>query len=153
MKTMFDAPVRVALQRRVQQLSPDSKALWGKMDIGQMTRHCNLWNEWVLGKGRYAGHIYKQDLLGKLFGQWALKSNTKDGKLMGKNMPAGQFAIKDKVSTDLQTEKDRWSGYIADYAHFSNDRFAHDFFGKMTREQIGIFVYKHLDHHLRQFGV
>ncbi|WP_448634870.1 DUF1569 domain-containing protein [Pedobacter panaciterrae] len=42
---------------------------------------------------------------------------------------------------------------IADFENFSNDKFIHDFFGKMTREQIGIFVYKHSDHHLRQFNV
>jgi len=41
---------------------------------------------------------------------------------------------------------------VADYAHFSNTGFIHDFFGKMTREEIGILAYKHLDHHLRQFG-
>jgi hypothetical protein len=39
------------------------------------------------------------------------------------------------------------------YANYSNPGFVHDFFGKMTDEQIGIFAYKHADHHLRQFGV
>lgn len=29
----------------------------------------------------------------------------------------------------------------------------HPFFGKLTSEQWGIGVYKHLDHHLTQFGV
>ncbi len=29
----------------------------------------------------------------------------------------------------------------------------HSFFGKMTPEEWAILMYKHLDHHLRQFGV
>lgn len=150
---MFDPGIRTELECRLLQLSTDHKARWGKLDVVRMARHCNVWNEWVLGKGSYASHSYKQNLLGKIFGKWALKSNTKDARPLGKNMPAGQFAIKDKPGTDLQAEKDRWIKNIAGYADFSNDRFVHDFFGKMSREQIGIFAYKHQDHHLRQFGV
>ncbi|WP_118974781.1 DUF1569 domain-containing protein [Taibaiella koreensis] len=153
MKTMFDPDARAELAQRIQALNKGDRARWGKMDVYQMIRHCNQWDEWVLGKGRYASHVYKQSLPGKLFGKWALKVNTKDARPIGKNMPAGKFAIKDKVTVDLHTEKERWRRHIADYVHFSNDCFVHEFFGKMTREQIGIFAYKHADHHLRQFGV
>lgn len=153
MKTVFDPGVRAGLQHRIQQLGPAHKAQWGKMDVSQMVRHCSLWHEWVLGKGRYTGHVYRQGFLGKLFGKWALSSNTRDEKPIGRNMPAGKFAIKDNVSIDLQAAKEQWIRYIDDYEYFANDRFVHDFFGKMSREQIGVFVYKHFDHHLRQFGV
>jgi len=151
MKTVFDPAVRAELQHRVQLLTKDHRAQWGKMNVFQMTKHCINWSEWILGKGNYAAYTYKQDWLGKVFGKWGLRSNTKDDKPMGKNMPAGKFAIKGKVNNDLET--DRWIQCIGDYAHFSNDRFIHDFFGPMTRAQIGIFSYKHYDHHLRQFGV
>jgi hypothetical protein len=57
---------------------------------------------------------------------------------------------------DLRTEQERLCGLI--------DRFAatgpagctthpHSFFGRMTPEEWAILMYKHLDHHLRQFGV
>lgn len=151
MKTIFDPAVRAELQRRVQLLTKDHQARWGKMNVHQMIKHCVNWSEWVLGKGNYADYTYKQDWLGKIFGKWGLRSNTNNDKPMGKNMPAGKFAIKGHVHEDL--EKDRWIQCMADYAFFSNDRFIHDFFGPMTREQIGIFSYKHYDHHLRQFGV
>lgn len=36
---------------------------------------------------------------------------------------------------------------------FNNPDFIHGLFGKMSKDQIGIFVCKHYDHHLRQFGV
>jgi hypothetical protein len=34
-----------------------------------------------------------------------------------------------------------------------NKNFKHPFFGPMTAEEWGIISYKHLDHHLKQFGV
>jgi len=50
-------------------------------------------------------------------------------------------------------QKKTWIQLISAYEHFSNPGFIHDFFGTMTTEQIGIFAYKHADHHLRQFAV
>lgn len=150
MKTIFDRALRDELISRVNSLEENSKPLWGKMNTYQMTRHCSIWDEWVLGKNDY---VYKQDLLGRIFGKMALRSNTKDDRPIGKNMPAGKFAVKEKQVGDLKAQKAIWTNLIADYGNYSNERFIHDFFGKMTKEQIGIFAYKHADHHLRQFGV
>lgn len=149
MKTMFERATRDELMTRVRTLDENSKPLWGKMNIYQMTRHCSIWDEWVLGK---SNPVYKQELLGRIFGKMALRINTKDDRPLGKNMPAGKFAVKEKEG-DLVLQKARWVNLIADYEHYSNERFIHDFFGKMTKEQIGVFAYKHADHHLRQFGV
>ena len=71
---------------------------------------------------------------------------------MKKNMPAGRGFVTMAVETDLETLKYTLTNFIADYANFSNTSFHHDFFGKMTKEEIGILSYKHADHHLRQFG-
>ncbi len=150
MKTIFDAATRHELLQRIGLLNEQAVCAWGKMNVCQMTKHCNLWNEWVLGK---PNHQYKQEFLGKLFGKLALKSNTKDDTPIGRNMPAGNaFTVKEK-SCNVEVQLSKWKQYINAYEHFSNDAFVHDFFGKMTIEQIGIFVYKHNDHHLRQFHV
>ena len=150
MKTIFDTATRSELVSRIASLHENSKPLWGKMNVYQMTKHCTIWNEWVLGKN---DTVYKQEFLGRLFGQMALKSNTRDDKPMSKNMPAGKaFTVKDKEG-NFNRQRALWVDLINEYGHFSNDQFIHDFFGKMTREQIGIFAYKHHDHHLRQFGV
>lgn len=148
MKTVFDKAVREELISRVNTLTPGSKGQWGKMNIYQMMRHCVIWNNWVLGKGPYS---YKQGLLGKIFGKMALKSQVKDDRPIGKNMPAGDFVIKEKQG-DADMQKKILLEQVMAYGHFSNPCFVHDFFGKMTVEEIGIFVYKHLDHHLRQFN-
>lgn len=150
MKTVFDLPTREELIQRISLLKQDSKPIWGKMNVYQMTKHCTIWNEWVLGQKDFN---YKQDFIGKIFGKMALKSNTKDDKPIAKNMPAGKvFTVKEKDG-DIETQKSIWIKQIDSYENFSNDKFIHDFFGKMTREQIGIFAYKHNDHHLRQFDV
>ncbi|MBK8635133.1 MAG: DUF1569 domain-containing protein [Saprospiraceae bacterium] len=150
MKTIFDESLRNELIERIQSIQEESMAQWGKMNVSQMAKHCTQWNDWVLGNGN---HTYKQDLLGKIFGKLGLKSNTKDDRPMGKNMPSGKaFTIKEN-GLDLENLKENWVSQIASYAHYSNDAFIHDFFGQMTLEEIGIFVYKHNDHHLRQFGL
>ncbi|WP_119080718.1 DUF1569 domain-containing protein [Chitinophaga alhagiae] len=148
MKTIFDHTIRQELTGRVNSLTGNNTGQWGKMNIYQMTKHCTVWNDWMLGRG---WHTYKQELLGRIFGKMALKGLVKDERPMKKNMPAGSFAIKEKEG-DVELQKKIWMEQIAAYGHFSNPAFIHNFFGKMTVNEIGIFVYKHLDHHLRQFN-
>lgn len=150
MKSIFDPSIRNELIERIASLKQDAQPVWGKMNVYQMTKHNTFWNKWVLGDQETE---YKQEWLGKLFGRLALKANTKNDQHIGKKMPAGkQFIIHEK-SGNFQTEIELWIEQMKAYEQFSNDRFIHDFFGKMTKEQIGIFAYKHNDHHLRQFGV
>ena len=90
MKTIFDKTKRDELINRVNSINKNSQSLWGKMNIYQMTRHCTIWNDWVLGKDNF---VYKQGYLGKIFGKMALKSNTKDDRPIGKNMPSGKALL------------------------------------------------------------
>lgn len=149
MKTLFDKSTRDELVQRINSINENNKAVWGKMNVSQMLKHCTKWNEWVLGTKAF---VYKQNFIGKIFGKMALKNNTKDAKPIGKNMPAGKtFTIKEKVE-EITTLKSIWIEQIKFYENYSNDNFIHDFFGNMTNEQIGIFAFKHNDHHLRQFN-
>ena len=150
MKTLCDKSIRDELVPRINLLNEDSKPVWGKMNVSQMLKHNTYWNSWVLGK---ANHSYKQVFLGKLFGKIALKKMIKDEKPFDKNIPTSdQFKVKE-TTTDLEFEKSVWISLIKEYENYDNPNFVHDFFGKMSREEIGILVYKHSDHHLRQFNV
>jgi len=149
MKTIFDAKVREELVARINGLDERSPAKWGKMNLRQMLKHCVLFDEWVQGVN---APLYKQSFLGLLFGKMALKSALKDDKPMARNMPAGAgFAVRDD-SGETCRHKARWAELISGYGRYSNPAFIHDFFGRMSEEQIGRFAYKHADHHLRQFG-
>lgn len=149
MKTIFDKSTRDGLIVRTNSLNEDHEPLWGKMTVGQMTKHLVIWNEWVLGKGN---HVYKQEFMGKIFGKMMLKKHSKDDTPMSKGMPAGVFAVKENAG-GLEQLKRTWAELLETYMDYSNPGFIHDFYGEMTKEQIGILVYKHSDHHLRQFDV
>jgi hypothetical protein len=149
MKSMFDGMIRKEVIDRVRSLKMDNKRHWGKMEIYQMAKHCIIWDQWVLGKTQ---HDYKQGFLGMIFGKIALRSQVKDDRPIKKNMPTTPyFIVRDKAGS-LDALKDTWITLIPEYENYSNPRFIHDFFGKMTVPEIGVFAYKHADHHLRQFG-
>ncbi len=150
MKTIFNQAARAELMTRISALTDRHTAQWGKMNLYQMIRHCTQWNDWVLGKTKTPA---RQEFIGKIFGRMALKGMIKNDSPMKKGMPAGRhFTIREQAG-DVAFEQQRWLEQIAEYAHFSNHGFIHDFFGKMKTDDLGIFVYKHMDHHLRQFGV
>ena len=150
MKTIFDRTTRDELTVRVKSLNKNSVRQWGRMEVSQMAKHCTIWDEWVLGKTKTG---YKQGLLGLIFGKMALRSQVKDDRPIKRNMPTTKyFIVKDKDG-DLESLKQTWIRLISEYEHYSNPEFVHDFFGKMTVSEIGIFAYKHADHHLRQFSV
>ncbi|QEC77366.1 DUF1569 domain-containing protein [Mucilaginibacter ginsenosidivorax] len=146
MKTIFDKATRAEIIDRIGTLNESSTAQWGKMTVYQMLKHCSLWEEMVLGKT-----MYKQSFIGKLFGKMALKGMLKDDSPVKKNMPTVPgFNI--TGTGDVEAEKAKWIELIHEEENFANHNFVHPFFGKMTKEQIGCFAYKHIDHHLRQFG-
>ncbi|MDB5119840.1 MAG: hypothetical protein JWN56_1058 [Sphingobacteriales bacterium] len=149
MKTIFDSISREELIARINALSENNTAQWGKMNLYQMLKHCSTWDEWILGKNN---PVYKQAFIGKLFGKMALKSATKDDSPLRRNTPTTPELIIKENMGDIEFVKQKWMALIEEYAHYLNPNFIHVFFGKMTMEQIGIMAYKHADHHLRQFN-
>ena len=147
MRSVLDKATRAELISRINTLNNNSTAQWGKMNVYQMLRHCILCDEMFLGDKKY-----KQVFLGRLFGKKALNGFLKDETPIKKNEPTSpDFKIKETTG-DIEAEKKKWIALVGSYEHYSNNDFVHWFFGKMTREQIGQFDYKHIDHHLRQFN-
>lgn len=146
MKTIFDKTTRDELIDRINSLDENSRAQWGKMTLYQMIRHCGLWEEMILGKKHY-----KRVFLGRLFGKIALKDLLKDESPLRRNTPTVP-AFRISGDGDALAGKKKWIALIEEHAHTSNVDFAHPFFGKLTKEQIGYLSYKHADHHLRQFN-
>jgi hypothetical protein len=146
-KSIVDRNVRDEVISRINLLSPANTAQWGKMNLYQMLRHCTLWEEMMQGKKQY-----KRMWMGRLFGKMALRRVLKDEAPLGRSTPTlSELVIKEKEG-DVEAQKTEWISAIKAYEHFSNKDFVHVFFGKMTEEQIGYLVYKHIDHHLRQFN-
>lgn len=146
MRTVLDKSTRDELINRVRSLDEKNKAQWGRMNVSQMLKHCTLADELFLGK-----LTVKRVFLGRLIGRMALKRMLRDERPMAHNAPTNA-AFRVKGDYDVPAEKAKWISLIEEYGRFSNDNFEHWFFGKMTKEQVGYFVFKHDDHHLRQFN-
>jgi len=147
MKTIFDKSTRDELIKRINTLNENSMAQWGRMNIYQVLKHCRLWEEMIAGKIKC-----KRVFIGRLFGKLALKNTLKDASPMMKNaVTSPELRVKES-NGDIISEKATWIALIEGHEHFSNPGFVHPFFGKMTKEQVGFFAYKHIDHHLRQFN-
>ncbi|HSH66794.1 MAG TPA: DUF1569 domain-containing protein [Bacteroidia bacterium] len=149
MKSIFDRETRDEVINRIQSLNANSKPHWGKMTVAQMIKHCALCEEY------YYGNIpVNRSFLGRIIGKMAIKSILKDENAsLRKNAPTPlPFKVTENVN-NLEVEKNKWVALIERYGTFNKDHFTHWFFGKMSRVQLGQFIYKHSDHHLRQFGV
>jgi len=147
MKTIFDKTTRDELINRINTLTENSTAQWGKMNIYQMLKHCTLWQEMILGRVKC-----KRVFIGRLLGKMALKSSLKNDKPMMRHAVTSPELKVKEVDGDIASEKAKWIALIEEHAHFSNPEFVHPFFGRMTKEQVGYHTYKHTDHHLRQFN-
>ncbi|MCB0658845.1 MAG: DUF1569 domain-containing protein [Saprospiraceae bacterium] len=149
MKSIFDPDVRTEVIERIDRLTPASTALWGEMSVTQMVRHCVLCEDYYFGRIKM-----KRSLVGRMVGRMAIRAILKDEQsTLKKNAPtAPEFKIKANI-THLDAEKLKWKTYIDRYSTFNQSTFTHWFFGRLTKQELGQFIYKHSDHHLRQFGV
>ena len=147
MKSVLDLNTRNELITRIKSLHQDSARQWGTMTLTQMLKHCTRCEKLYFGEVKV-----KRSFLGRLIGQMALKGMLKEGATLSRNAPtASTMKVTDKEG-NIDTEKQHWIRQIERYADLPDKPFNHWFFGKMTPDQLGQFVYKHADHHLRQFS-
>ncbi|MES2060336.1 MAG: DUF1569 domain-containing protein [Bacteroidota bacterium] len=147
MQTIFDKPTRDHLINRINMLNGNNSAEWGKMNAYQMVKHCAAYEDMMLGK-----KPFKRVFLGYIFGKMALRSLIKDESPLKRNMPTVPGFIIKESTGDLAAAKKNWVDLIEQYPLTSNYEITHPFFGKIIKEQIGYLVYKHTDHHLKQFN-
>lgn len=148
METLFNPDTLKTIQARVDALSPSATRQWGKMTVTQMMEHTARALEMAAGKTPS-----KQALLGKLIG-WTVKKRFLGPQPFPKNGPtAPEFIVKDDPAFD-ETKK-RLQALLSEFHSLGErgcDGNVHKFFGPLTGAEWGITQYKHLDHHLRQFG-
>ncbi|KIA94751.1 hypothetical protein OC25_08795 [Pedobacter kyungheensis] len=148
MKSIFDSETRDDVIKRIDALNANSSPLWGKMTVAQMMLHCSLTDDYYLGNTKV-----NRSFLGRIFGKIAINKILKDNSaILSKNAPTSPFFKVTGDIKDVEAEKQKWKSTVEKYATFHNEAFVHFFFGKMTKAQLGQFIYKHTDHHLRQFG-
>ena len=150
MKNMFEAATVEEIKERVAQLRPDSERQWGTMNPAQVLDHCSRGFEMAAGQIRP-----QRALMGRILGPIIKPLALKGDEPMRKNSPTAKELLVQE-ERDFDAERKRLRGLI--------DRFAatgptgctmhpHKFFGRLIPEEWAILMYKHMDHHLRQFGV
>lgn len=147
MKSVLDADDRRALAERILALRPDSPRQWGRMTPAQMLDHCTVFDRWVQGGG-----AERQTLAGRIVGKAMLRRFMRPDASLPKNVPTSSYLI-GKDDGDFEKARQAWLSVLDGYADYRVERFLHDFFGPMSRDEVGVFVWKHSDHHLQQFGV
>jgi hypothetical protein len=151
MKNLFDATMANQVKTRLGKLEPQSERQWGKMTAAQMLAHCSLSMQWAVGELVPE----KGPLPGRLLGRLVKPMVFRNEDPLRKNSPtAKSLVVADE--RDFARERDRLSELIDQFAAGGAagcTRNPHSFFGKMTPKEWAILMYKHLDHHLRQFGV
>lgn len=148
MQTLFDHATLDTVLTRLDRLRPDSPRQWGKMSPAQMLEHTSRALEMAIGL-----RPTPQMWLGKLIG-WTVRKSFVGPKPFGKNGPTGpDFIVTGQPEFDVVQARTR---ALLQQFHGLGERgcdgHVHGFFGPMTGHEWGVTQFKHVDHHLRQFG-
>jgi hypothetical protein len=150
MKNIFDPQVTTLLISRVNQLKPESPALWGKMSVDQMLAHCNVAYEMAFTNK----HPKPNALMRYLLKAFVKKGVVNEVPYKKNLQTAPVFIIKGRKN--FEEEKSRLIRYLEHTLALGADHFEGKeslSFGPMTAQEWNNQFYKHLDHHLQQFGV
>ncbi len=147
---IFSQAVTDEVVARINQLTPTTAPQWGKMNVAQMLAHCNVTYEMLYGHNHPKPNALVRFMF-KLF----IKNTVVNEKPYAQNGgTAPQFLI--KTDKDFDVEKRRLVAYIIQTqtlgaAHFEQKE--SNSFGKLSSTEWNNMFYKHLNHHLTQFGV
>jgi hypothetical protein len=149
MKNLFEKDTAQEIIARVQQLQPGSQRQWGRMDVAQMLAHCA--NTMDMASGRLnIPRVFIGRILGPL-----VKPIFTNEKPFAKNSPTDK-KLRIIDARDFAREQERLIEGVRQF-HEGGEakctRHPHPFFGPMNPPDWARGTYKHLDHHLRQFGV
>lgn len=148
MKSIFNPTDNREIITRINSLTPESKALWGKMSVDKMLKHIN---DAVLVS--FDEKELKVPFIFKILGRIMKKSVLKQPEFAKNSPTAKEFKYVENF--DFETVKDE---LITNFSRFQSGEQAikcknHPFWGKMNSEEWNNLQWKHVDHHLRQFGV
>jgi len=148
-KNLFDKDCSEALVSRIQKLQPGTAPLWGAMNATEMLLHCNRVNEQLLT----AEPLRKGTRLKQYIGRWLVL-------YMWPNYPKNARTPKRNI-TKGQVNEEAFADQLEQFIHLIRRFPLHDkpvelphpYFGDLNTAQWGRAGYKHIAHHLRQFGV
>lgn len=147
---IFTKEIADNIIERINHLTAETNPQWGTMSVAQMLAHCNVSYEMIYENihpkpNQFLKFILKALVKNKVVGDAPYPHNSRT---------APQFIIKE--TKNLETEKQRLIDYINKTQKLGENYFdnkeSHSF-GKLIKTEWNNMLYKHLQHHLSQFGV
>jgi hypothetical protein len=133
---------------RIDKLQADTQRQWGKMDVAQMMAHCTAALDLACGRMNRP-----RVLIGRILGP-VVRPLFSNDKPFSRNSPTDE-KLKITDLRDFEREKAQLKERIREFHDGGEPKCTthpHPFFGSLTAREWAIGMYKHLDHHLRQFG-
>lgn len=148
MKSIYNKDHNLELIERINRLSPESQAQWGKMNAAQMLSHCQGPIDVAFGNLKLKPN-FLIGLLGKIF-----KNKILNAAEFKKNSPTAPEFIR-KEAIDFEQSKKELIQKVMLFSELGEKAIKsskHPFFGEMSFKDWDRLQYMHLDHHLKQFG-
>jgi hypothetical protein len=148
MKNLFDQSAVDEVMARIEQLNQGSQRQWGKMDVAQMMAHCSAALE--MASGKFAA---KRTLLGRIVGPRVRYVLTNESPFPRNSPTSKELRV---GQCDFPQEQQRVKQCLRQFHEGGESqctKHPHPFFGPITPLEWSTGMYKHLDHHLKQFGV
>ena len=146
---IFQQTVRNELINRINQINTTTSPEWGKMNAGQMLAHLNVMFELALEEKHQRPNAFVRFLLKKM-----VKDKIVNEKPYARNSrTAPEMVI--KGNRDVAVEKQRLLSYLQMLSEKGEGYFngrEHPSFGLLSITEWNNAFYKHIDHHLTQFG-
>lgn len=150
MKNIFDETVVDEQVARINRLTPTTTPQWGKMTVDQMLAHLNVPYIMV-----YENTIKKPNWLLQQVLRLFVKNKVVGPEPYGRSTPTAP-AFKMVGPKDFDAERAKLIAYMRrvqkDGAKVYGGKESASF-GPLTTQEWNVLFYKHLDHHLTQFGV
>ena len=148
MRNLFELEAVDEVISRINILQPETQRQWGKMDVAQMMAHCS--GALDMASGRLNP---PRIFIGRLIGPLVKPIYTNEKPLSRSSPTDPKLVIAD--NRDFSVEQERLRLCVRQFHEGGEGkctRHPHPFFGELTPQQWSRGMYKHLDHHLRQFG-
>lgn len=134
---------------RITVLNELSQRKWGTMTINQMLQHCAIQLKLALGLNNQSG-FEGPSIMRTRIGRWLVIYVVPWSK--GLPTPTKMNLINSKVSHfDFKKEQESLLELL-DRVYYDRNLYPHPFFGKLNEKDWGRLIWKHLDHHLKQFN-
>jgi hypothetical protein len=148
MKNLFQHETVDEVIERIDGLGPEAQRQWGRMEVAQMLAHCAAALEMASGKVNPP-----RMLIGRILGPFVKPIYTNEKPFSRNNPTEKKLVVSD--ARDFSREKERLKDCLREFQQGGEVKCTphpHPFFGSLTPAEWSRGMYKHLDHHLRQFG-